>query len=65
LLFIQCEACNTKMQNCCSDECTDFIQFPIEKQREMRKGLNYSNKIFKKGRSEKLTFKKNNEKLVP
>jgi UPF0176 protein len=59
LLFIQCDACKTKMQNCCSDECQEVIQLPIEVQKELRKGKTISNKIFKKGRSEKLPFQAN------
>ena len=58
LLFIQCEACALKMQNCCSDVCKDVIQLPFEEQKRLRQGLPNSNKIFKKGRSEKLKFKK-------
>ena len=58
LLFIQCDACALKMQNCCSDACKDVIQLPFEEQKRLRQGLPNSNKIFKKGRSEKLKFKK-------
>jgi UPF0176 protein len=39
-----------------------MIHLPEDKQKERRKGQNISNKIFKKGRSEKLKFKPNNEK---
>lgn len=59
LLFIQCNACKAKMQNCCSDECQEMIQLPIDVQKELRKGKSISNKIFKKGRSEKLPFQSN------
>jgi UPF0176 protein len=59
LLFIQCDACKAKMQNCCSDECKEMIQLPIDIQKELRKGNSISNKIFKKGRSEKLPFQSN------
>ncbi len=58
LLFIQCEACAEAMENCCSRECVDIIHLPEEKQKELRSGLHNSNKIFKKGRSEKLKYKK-------
>jgi len=57
LLFIQCEVCSEKMQECCSDECVAVIQLPYEEQKELRSGTHNSNKIFKKGRSEKLKFK--------
>lgn len=58
LLFIQCDACKTAMNNCCSDACKEVNALPHEVQKELRKGLIVSNKIFKKGRSEVLTFKK-------
>ncbi len=58
LLFIQCDSCKEKVENCCSVECLEIIHLPEEKQKELRKGLEVSNKIFKKGRSEKLLFKK-------
>ena len=57
LLFIQCEACQEKMDQCCSTPCQEIVALPIEEQRELRKGLHNSNKIFKKGRSEVLKFK--------
>ncbi len=58
LLFIQCEECATAMDTCCSDECKDIIKLPYEEQKALRKGKFNSNKIFKKGRSEVLKFKK-------
>jgi len=64
LLFIQCESCKTKMENTCSDECLHTIHLSTEEQRELRKGNENSNKIFKKGRSEKLKFKLNIEKPI-
>jgi UPF0176 protein len=57
LLFIQCEACKTKFDNCCSEECQTIYHLPLEEQKALRKGKVISNKIFKKGRSEKLKFK--------
>lgn len=59
LLFIQCDSCKTKYDNCCSEECQTVNALPEETKKEMRKGLYNSNAIFKKGRSEKLKFKKN------
>lgn len=58
LLFIQCESCKEKMENCCSQECTEVNRLPEDVQKELRKGQDKSNKIFKKGRSEKLLYKK-------
>lgn len=64
LLFIQCESCKEKLANCCSEECMHTHQLPEEEQKELRKGIQVSNKIFKKGRSEKLPFQSNKEKPV-
>ena len=58
LLFIQCEKCKGEMDGCCSTECKDIHALPYEEQKALRKGKVYSNKIFKKGRSEALKFKK-------
>ncbi len=58
LLFIQCEECATAMNNCCSDDCKEIHALPYEEQKKLRKGKHASNKIFKKGRSEVLKFKK-------
>lgn len=64
LLFIQCDTCATAMNNCCSDECKTIAALPEEEQKALRRGKVVSNKIFKKGRSEKLKFKPNNDKPV-
>lgn len=58
LLFIQCEECASKMDNCCSDHCKEINALPFEEQKKLRKGKGASNKIFKKGRSEVLKFKR-------
>ena len=57
LLFIQCESCQEKRQICCSNECQDVFNLPVEDQKQLRKGIQNSNKIFKKGRSEVLKYK--------
>ena len=57
LLFIQCEKCRQTMNNCCSDECVNIIELSYEEQKKLRKGKHNSNKIFKKGRSDKLKYK--------
>mgnify|MGYP001793160661 CR=1 FL=1 len=57
LLFIQCEECAEKMNNCCSRDCKEVTALPYEEQKKLRKGKHASNKIFKKGRSEALKFK--------
>ncbi len=58
LLFIQCEDCATKMDECCSTACKEIIALPEEEQKALRRGKEVSNKIFKKGRSEVLKYKK-------
>ncbi|MGI9550072.1 MAG: rhodanese-related sulfurtransferase [Aurantibacter sp.] len=58
LLFIQCEDCSKKMDECCSDHCKEVHNLPWEEQKKLRKGKGASNKIFKKGRSEVLKFKR-------
>lgn len=58
LLFIQCTSCAEKMNDCCSDACKEVHELPFEEQKALRKGKVVSNKIFKKGRSEVLKFKK-------
>ena len=57
LLFIQCKSCAEHMANCCSQECKDFIQLPLEEQKRLRAGKSNTHKIFKKGRSKALKFK--------
>jgi len=57
LLFIQCEKCREEFNGCCSEECKQIIALPIEKQKEIRKGINKGRQVFKKGRSEKLGLK--------
>jgi UPF0176 protein len=57
LLFIQCDECAQKMNDCCSKKCKDIAALPYEEQKKLRKGKHASNKIFKKGRSEVLKFK--------
>ena len=58
LLFLQCDSCSEKMKNTCSTDCKEVIQLSFEEQKELRKGKGNSNKIFKKGRSKVLKFKK-------
>lgn len=61
LLFIQCDDCKAAMENCCSTECLDIIHLPIEEQVKLRKGVQVGNKVFRKGKSEALKFKKSGE----
>jgi UPF0176 protein len=50
LLFIQCEACKTKYEGCCSRECQQFIHLPLEEQKVARKGIDKGRNIFNKSR---------------
>jgi UPF0176 protein len=58
LLFIQCDNCKEKMNNCCSTNCMEIIELSYEEQKALRKGQGNSNDIFKKGRTEHLPYKK-------
>ena len=58
LLFIQCQACAEKMETCCSDSCKEVASLSFEEQKELRKGQATSHRVFKKGRSEVLKYKK-------
>ena len=61
LLFIQCDDCKTIMENCCSVECQETIHLPIDEQIKLRRGITNGNKIFRKGKSDKLKFKHSGE----
>ena len=51
LLFIQCDACKEKYEGCCCKECVRFIHLPMEKQRELRKQIDFGkSNIYHKGR---------------
>jgi UPF0176 protein len=58
LLFIQCKECGEKYKGCCSEACRETIALPPEKQKEIRKGINKGRQVFKKGRSEKISYMK-------
>ncbi len=58
LLFIQCETCAKTMDDCCSTACQEIHNLPLATQKQLRKGKALSNKIFKKGRSPVLAYKK-------
>ncbi len=58
LLFIQCDDCKAAMENCCSVECLEIIHLPVAEQVQLRKGKEVGNKVFRKGKSVALKFKK-------
>lgn len=53
LLFIQCEECAKKYDQCCSQECADVLKLPEEEQKKLRQGRNLGRQVFKKGRWKK------------
>ncbi len=61
LLFIQCDDCQEKMENCCSAKCQETIHLPLVEQISLRKGIQNGNMIFKKGKSSDLKFKNTGE----
>ncbi len=65
LLFIQCEECAQSMEGCCSYECIDVIHLPEDEQKAIRRGIKNGNMIFKKGKSDVLTFKNREANLDP
>lgn len=64
ILFIQCDACKAKYENCCSEECQATIHLPEEEQKVLRKGKKPARNVFRKGRGEHLLFKANRVKLA-
>jgi UPF0176 protein len=57
LLFIQCEECAQTMEGCCSTACVEVLHLPEDKQKALRRGIMNGNKIFKKGKSDVLTYR--------
>ena len=45
------------MENCCSPECLSVTHLPLSEQVILRSGKQVGNKVFRKGKSEKLTYK--------
>lgn len=50
LLFIQCDSCREKYQGCCSKECHDTLDMPIERQKQIRKGIDKGRNVFNKSK---------------
>ncbi|MFT7619061.1 MAG: UPF0176 protein [Planctomycetota bacterium] len=46
LLFIQCKSCDHKFEGCCTEQCSQVIQLPLEEQKALRKDYR-PNGIFK------------------
>ena len=51
LLFIQCEDCKQKYDGCCSVECKETIHLPLERQKQIRKGIDKGRNVFNKSKS--------------
>jgi UPF0176 protein len=54
LLFIQCEECAAKYDGCCSVECKDTIHLPLERQQQLRKGIDKGQNVFNKSKVRKV-----------
>ncbi len=50
LLFIQCEECAALYESCCSTECHETINMPLERQKQLRKGIDNGQNIFNKSK---------------
>lgn len=50
LLFIQCDDCAKQYDGCCSTECKDTIHLPLERQAELRKGIDKGRNVFNKSK---------------
>lgn len=61
LLFIQCDECQSAMENCCSTDCLETTHLPLDEQVKKRIGKQVGNKVFRKGKSENLKFKHSGE----
>lgn len=51
LLFIQCDECKERFENCCSKECQDFIHLPEEQQKQLRSGVDKGRNVFNKAKA--------------
>ena len=50
LLFIQCAACATKYDGCCSEACQTVYLLPLAEQKELRKGIDKGMMVFNKSK---------------
>lgn len=51
LLFIQCEDCKQQYNGCCSTECKETIHLPLERQKQIRRGIDKGRNVFNKSKS--------------
>ncbi len=57
LLFIQCDECAAKYNQCCSTKCQDFIKLPLNTQIELRKTTLFNGSYSSKNRFSKNLLK--------
>jgi UPF0176 protein len=50
LLFIQCQACATQYDGCCSKICQTVYNLPLDEQKELRKGIDKGMMVFNKSK---------------
>ncbi|MDQ2752927.1 MAG: rhodanese-related sulfurtransferase [Bacteroidota bacterium] len=50
LLFIQCAECSAQYKGCCSIECKETIDLPLQRQAEIRKGIEQGRNVFNKSK---------------
>jgi UPF0176 protein len=50
LLFIQCTSCREAMKGCCSKECLDVYNLPLEEQEKLRAGIDKGRQVFNKSK---------------
>lgn len=50
LLFIQCPECAAKHEGCCSIECKDTLHLPLERQKQLRSGIDHGQHVFNKSK---------------
>jgi UPF0176 protein len=50
LLFIQCDSCAKEMIKCCSEACKSTLHMPVERQKELRSGVDKGRNVFNKSR---------------
>jgi len=48
-LFIQCDACRSQLDNCCSTQCQEISKLPQEQIKELSRAKTKHNSTFKKG----------------
>mgnify|MGYP001545936361 CR=1 FL=1 len=48
---VQCDECKQKYDGCCSIECKETIHLPLERQKEIRKGIDKGRNVFNKSKA--------------